>query len=513
MTTPAAPRYLSAAASHQGNVRGNNEDRVHADDSRGIYIVVDGMGGHSAGEHAAEIALDVIRTRLERQTDDTPQRMREAITLANNAVYEAARANPEWAGMACVLTAAVVEGARATIGHVGDTRLYRISRGRLEKLTRDHSPVGEREDRGELNEADAMRHPRRNEVFRDVGSRPRTPDEEGFIDIYTAAVDPGSALLLCSDGLSDALPSAAILGIVQRDAGDRRRVVEHLIEAAIERGKDNVSVVLVEGEKFAASTAPLPAAAAPPTRAFGGGVIALCLLGGMLLGALLTLAAEALLYPRPAAPAVLAVHAPGDLASALGRARPGDTVEIGPGTYTGNLELKSGVSLAGTDAARCILQGMLTAHNVHGARLTRLTVAGATAGLAFHDSDVDVDRCVIAGARDAGVRYTGTSRGLLLASEVYNNGGPGILVSGAAAPVLRNNIIAANGKSAAAPRPGLLIAVGAHPLVLGNTFSGNGAEPIWLPPGQEDLLPRNFFVPAPARTPLRVYRLTPEVTR
>ncbi len=96
--TPA--RYLSAATSHQGVVRGNNEDRVHADDARGIYLVIDGMGGHAAGERAAEIARDVIKTRLERLTGETEQRMREAITLANNAIFEAAqrrtRSVPAW---------------------------------------------------------------------------------------------------------------------------------------------------------------------------------------------------------------------------------------------------------------------------------------------------------------------------------------------------------------------------------------------------------------------------------
>ncbi len=503
MTTPA-----SAAASHQGNVRGNNEDRVHADDARGIYIVVDGMGGHSAGEHAAEIALDIIRTRLERQTDDTPQRMREAITLANNAIFEAARTHTEWAGMACVLTAVVIEGSQATVGHVGDTRLYRIERGRIEKVTRDHSPVGEREDCGELKEAEAMRHPRRNEVFRDVGSRPRTPDEEAFIDIYTIAFDAGSALLLCSDGLSDALPAAAILETVQRDAGDRQRAVNNLIEAAIEHGKDNVSVVLVEGEKFAASARPGPAA--PPSRSR---LIPVCIMVGIVLGALATLATEALLNQRHPAPAVLTVAAPATIASALDRARPGDTIQIAPGTYTGNIALKSGVNLAGSDAARCILKGIVTAHGVYSAKLTQLTVSGEAAGLDLHDSDVDVERCIVTGARDAGVRYTGTSRGLLLASEIRDNAGPGILVSGAAAPTIRNNIIAANGKSLAAPRPGLLIAIGSHPFVSGNTFSGNGAEPIWLPAGQEDMLPKNFFVGAPPKIPARNYRLTTEVLR
>ncbi len=121
-------KFASAAVSDQGNVRGNNEDRVYANDARGTYAVVDGMGGHEAGEHAAEIAVEHIRARLERQAGTAEQRLREAIALANNAIYEAAEEHPEWSGMACVLTAAVVEDGHATVG----------TRGRLAALS--HPP-------------------------------------------------------------------------------------------------------------------------------------------------------------------------------------------------------------------------------------------------------------------------------------------------------------------------------------------------------------------------------------
>jgi serine/threonine protein phosphatase PrpC len=159
-----------AGASDPGRVRENNEDRFHVDVTRGIYIVVDGVGGQAGGETAAETALLQVRTRLERAAGSIEERLREAITLANNEVYRLSRTNAEWTGMACVLTAAVVADGQVTIGHVGDSRLYKLRRRTITKLTHDHSPVGEREDAGELDELDAMRHPRRNEVFRDVGS-------------------------------------------------------------------------------------------------------------------------------------------------------------------------------------------------------------------------------------------------------------------------------------------------------------------------------------------------------
>src|SRR5581483_10452524 len=90
-------------------------------------------------------------------------------------IFEEAASNELWRGMACVLTLAVIEGDKVTVGHVGDSRLYLTWNGAIRKLTPDHSPVGEREDAGELTEAEAMAHPRRHEVFRDVGSRRRYP--------------------------------------------------------------------------------------------------------------------------------------------------------------------------------------------------------------------------------------------------------------------------------------------------------------------------------------------------
>ncbi len=128
--------------------------------------------------------------------------------MANNEILRAAQSNPEWDGMACVLTVAVLENGSAVVGHVGDSRLYQIRRGEIRKITHDHSPVGEREDSGEISEAEAMRHPRRNEVFRDVGSEEHAPDDPDFIEMQRIPFEPDSALLLCSDGLSDQVASA-----------------------------------------------------------------------------------------------------------------------------------------------------------------------------------------------------------------------------------------------------------------------------------------------------------------
>jgi serine/threonine protein phosphatase PrpC len=266
-------RPLAAAGSDPGRERENNEDRVLCDPERGIYAVIDGVGGESGGEIAAQTALEILQARLSRRTTDDARLIREAIALANKQIFEQAQANPALAGMACVLTVAVVDGTQATVGHVGDSRLYLLRRGEIRKITRDHSPVGSREDVGELSEAEAMSHPRRNEIFRDVGSAPHEPDDEGFIDITRVPFEPDAALLICSDGLSDLVPSQAILAAVEGNAADPRAAVQALIDAANQAGgKDNVSVVLVEGERFPAAARKArpqkgaPAAAASPAQ-------------------------------------------------------------------------------------------------------------------------------------------------------------------------------------------------------------------------------------------------------
>src|SRR5436190_1790848 len=242
----------AAGDSHPGLQRSVNEDRFHCDAAHGIFIVVDGVGGQAAGEKAADTALATVRTRLERETGPVEDRVREAIALANNEVHRLASIRPEWQGMACVLTVAVVNNGDFVVGHVGDTRLYKLRAGRIEKLTRDHSPVGEREDAGELNEREAMEHPRRNEVYRDVGSEHHDPDDPEFIDILRQPLQTDAALLLCSDGLTDAVTSATITEIVSDLAGHPFEIVRARIDAAnAAGGKDNVTIVYVEGPRFA----------------------------------------------------------------------------------------------------------------------------------------------------------------------------------------------------------------------------------------------------------------------
>jgi PPM family protein phosphatase len=516
--TTAVPRFLAAGSSDQGCVRPNNEDRVYCDDVRGVFLVVDGMGGHEAGEHAAEIAVDRVRIRLERQTGSVEQRLREAIALANNAIYEAAQKNPEWGGMACVLTAAVIEDGQITAGHVGDSRLYKVKRGRIEKMTHDHSPVGEREDSGELSEAEAMRHPRRNEVYRDVGSAERTPDADDFIEVVQMPFEPDSALLLCSDGLSDAVPSDRILKIIEENAGDRWGAVRALIAAANEVGKDNVSAILVEGEGFAASLGRrsrrengevahdvfvgestdrmvVPGTVAEGRQRGSRAYFLYGLLLGVVAGAVLAFLVQTYVLQKRFAPAsrVLVVGAGGSIPVTLENARPGDSIQVAAGTYSGAVQLKEGVTLWADRVDEVIIRGPVSADGIRHARLEGFDVRGGDIGVRIKDSDVVLSRDDIGDGTGMGVEFSGNSRGAIFGCVIHNNAGGGITVDDAAAPTIENNVIENNGTQSGSLRPGLLIRSRLNLSVVRNVFAGNGAEPVWLATPDEAIARQNYF--------------------
>lgn len=524
---PARSRHpLSAAGSDPGRERENNEDRILCDPERGIYAVIDGVGGESGGEVAAQTALDILKARLSRRTTDAARLIREAIALANKQIYDQAQANPALANMACVLTVAVVDGNRATIGHVGDSRLYLLRRGEITKVTRDHSPVGAREDAKEISEEEAMRHPRRNEIFRDVGSAPHEPDEEGFIDITSISFEPDAALLLCSDGLSDLVTSQAILSTVERNADDPQTAVEELIaQANAAGGKDNISIVLVEGERFAESArrrlAPaIPMAPRPQLRGAGVARSAgpgpflrafvsrpACLLYGLILGAFAFAAFGQGLLPdlfnrgkggdgddTPFAADVLRVGL-GDggtatIAEALGKASPGQTVLVAPGEYRETLQLRSGVHLVSEVPREAVIlppvgSGVpaVTAQGVSGGRVEGFRIAGDAqaplqVGLRLVDSDVVVDGVEVSGAQTAAIDFAGADRSTVRYSYLHDNPGGGVLVEGRSVPRLLQNLIFRNGRMPGAPgapvRPGVEVRDQARPALIGNRIEGNG---------------------------------------
>ncbi|MGC2657594.1 MAG: protein phosphatase 2C domain-containing protein [Bryobacteraceae bacterium] len=531
MRTAAA--WQAGVATHPGLERPINEDRVFVDEARGVYAVVDGLGGHAAGELAAETAVDVIARQIEKGPNETADLIRNSITAANNRICDLAGGHEAWRGMACVLTMALVDGDHVTVGHVGDSRLYLAWNGNLRKLTSDHSLVGEMEDRGELTEDEAMRHPRRNEIFRDVGSHPHTPEDPDFIDVRKFPLRPDAALLLCSDGLSDAVTSARIRAIVERYDGDAEAVAQQLVEAANEAGgRDNVSVVFVPGPDFIGSQAlqmqgararhsstrvrPEPVSRAAYVRTatwFAGGV----LLGGGLLGGY-----QHFVPPRHSPPAVVAAPVPSHIAvnaadpfgitRALSIAHEGDTVDVPPGQYLGPITLKSGVSIVSTggaqvlqDPASSIDSAAIVARSVQGSRVKGLRIASDAThplrtGILIDNSSIEVDNSDISGAESAGVRMIGSAKGELLANYIHGNVGAGVAIEGASTPRLSGNRIEQNGLATAAPRGGVEIAPTAHPRLTNNLISGNGRNVLGLSAQADaEMRQNNVFVETPAK--------------
>jgi serine/threonine protein phosphatase PrpC len=481
-------------------VRSNNEDAFHIDAERGIFLVVDGIGGQAAGEKAAEIAVQRVRARLERQTGSIEQRVREAITMANNEILREARAHEEFAGMACVLTVAVLENGSAVVGHVGDSRLYQVRRGEIVKITHDHSPVGEREDNRELSEADAMRHPRRNEVFRDVGSEEHTPNDADFIELKSFPFDSESALLLCSDGLSDQVPSAAIRATVERHAGNPEGAVRELIAAANRAGgKDNVTVLVVEGEQF---TAQAPLVQEAPRQSWISR--ALLFSAGFVAALVLCWLTRSLWQPAPVviAPRLIAVTT--TIAAAMAEARAGDTVEVPEGEYREQVRLKDGVTLRARVPREPKLRAApmsngpaVIAEGVKGARLSGFRILAdpelpLSVGILLRDSAVEIDDVEVKGA-GVGIEILGSASPVLRANAIRDCLAEGVLILGPGTPWLSHNLIQTNKGAGLAARDG------AKPSLLANTFDRNVLEP----PATDAVKALNFFLPAPVRAPAR----------
>jgi serine/threonine protein phosphatase PrpC len=517
MRTASALR--AAADTNPGLQRDVNEDRVHVDVSRGLFMVIDGVGGHAAGGKAADIALTMVRTRLERETGSVVDRVREAIAIANNEIHRAAGLRPEWNGMACVLTVVVVDDSRAVVGHVGDTRLYKLRDDRIDKITRDHSPVGEREDSNELSELEAMHHPRRNEVYRDVGSDPHQPDDPDFIDVREIPFEPDAALLLCSDGLTDLIDSSAMHGVIDRFAGQPDQVVKELIDAAnAAGGKDNISVVYVEGERFASGEGRPGRAAAEITRRLGTNAVAerpavvearqpgtasrgrragpprgvtlavIALAAAAIATAVVRLWPYATLFERraiapPAAQAgTITVGPMESIAAALQRADPGSVVRVEPGEYRETLTLKNNVRvisrvprgatirLSGTasEADAAVVAASVTGAELAGFRIVGDAATPLGTGVRVRDSEVSLVDIEVTGAVNTAIAIDGASVATILASDVHDNPGAALTIRSASARIAHNAFMR-NGMSERVRRS-FIIDEGADPRFTGNIF-------------------------------------------
>ena len=241
-----------AAVTDAGRRRRRNEDAYVLQPP--LFAVADGMGGAQAGEIASRIAASVLRDAGGRQGEEAVVSL---IQEANRRVYEAAARDEARSGMGTTITAALVEDRTVRIGHVGDSRAYRIRDGRLEQLTDDHSLVAELVRSGRLSQEEAEVHPQRSVITRVLGS-----DPEVDVDTFAVEAQPGDVFMLCSDGLTSMVDDRTILGLVEGDRSNLERAARALVDAANKGGgEDNITVVLFEigdGAGDEAGSAPSP---------------------------------------------------------------------------------------------------------------------------------------------------------------------------------------------------------------------------------------------------------------
>jgi serine/threonine protein phosphatase PrpC len=236
---------LSAALSDRGlnERRPLNEDSFLADRDRHIFAVADGVGGAEAGEVASQTAIEVLDEAFRHQLDgaDIEDLMELAIQRANASIHQMAQDHAKFSMMATTIVALHLDGNVATIGHVGDSRLYRLTPdGRLLRETEDHSVVEEEVRAGRMTPQQAASHPSKNVISRALGA-----EESVEVDMKTMEVEEGTEFLICSDGITRHVSDNELRQfLISND--DLDTVCKQLKERCYERGaEDNLTVVII----------------------------------------------------------------------------------------------------------------------------------------------------------------------------------------------------------------------------------------------------------------------------
>ena len=241
---------------HVGLVREHNEDAIASDLSIGLLLLADGMGGYKAGEVASEIAVLMIAAELTESMQNGPRSqllprrlpeskiMIDAVKKTNATIYHISQNEPQCAGMGTTLVVAIFTDNQLIVGHIGDSRLYRLRGEILTQLTEDHSLIQEQINAGLISLEQAEVSTKKNLVTRALGV-----DEEVELELQVFEVVVGDVYLLCSDGLSDLVKDAAIAKILL-DTDNINFAANKLIETANENsGSDNISVIIAQVNK------------------------------------------------------------------------------------------------------------------------------------------------------------------------------------------------------------------------------------------------------------------------
>ncbi|WP_410511597.1 Stp1/IreP family PP2C-type Ser/Thr phosphatase [Paenibacillus sp. BR2-3] len=242
-------------ASDIGRVRSVNEDSVWIGATRHGYtlgIIADGMGGHLAGDIASRLALNFIRRKLEGLQPDISDEglgkaLSDAILEANDTVYKEASSDEKYHNMGTTVVAVLLNGPAGYIGHIGDSRAYKVKDGTALQLTEDHTLVNELFKNGQISQEELENHPRRNVLTRALGT-----DAQISVDLAPITLNPGEVLLLCSDGLSNFVSTenlGKVAGIQEISLEER---ADRLLQLALlAGGGDNISVAMLEHQEEA----------------------------------------------------------------------------------------------------------------------------------------------------------------------------------------------------------------------------------------------------------------------
>ena len=255
--TPEIKQFDMASATDVGRVRAHNEDSMAADPDIGLATLADGMGGYNAGEVASGIAVAMVPTEMRLLMDkqalkglkdeDVEALITTQASKVNTAIYTAAQDQAQYAGMGTTLVIAYWHGDRVTVGHLGDSRCYRLRGEEIKALTRDHSWIQEQIDAGLMTYEQARASKKKNLVTRACGIDPNVVPE-----VHTHDVLAGDIYVLCSDGLYDMVPDEDIHLTVSSLKSNLPLAAQQLLQQANDAGgRDNITVVLVHVLKVA----------------------------------------------------------------------------------------------------------------------------------------------------------------------------------------------------------------------------------------------------------------------
>ncbi len=242
--------YHFCAKTDPGRARDNNEDSVVYDEPTLTAVLADGMGGYNAGEIASGMATAFIKSELSRwiteagtgiKAKEVRRAMEICVDNANRSIFNSANSNANYAGMGTTLVVGVFKEDKLVLGHIGDSRCYRLRAGSLEQITKDHSLLQEQMDAGLITPEQAATSSIKNLVTRALGV-----DESVLLEVNEHQVQVGDLYLMCSDGLSDMIDDDAIAKIVTSQLPLEQTATQLIAQANENGGRDNISVLLVE---------------------------------------------------------------------------------------------------------------------------------------------------------------------------------------------------------------------------------------------------------------------------